>query len=188
MNTIRTFIAIKIPEDIQEKLSDLQEKLQQAEAHVSWVKPDNIHLTLKFLGNIEEDQIPAIVSSLKESVKVVTPFQLQIGYAGAFPNIRFPRVVWIGVTDDENGSLKALQTDLNERLARVGFKEENGRFNPHLTLGRVRSQKNRSNLLRAIEAIINIWVGVIAVNAIYLIRSELKPTGSEYTDIAEIRI
>lgn len=188
MDAIRTFIAIKIPEDIQEKLIGIQEKLKQSEAHVSWVKPGNIHLTLKFLGNIQEGQISKIISSLEESVKTLSPFQLQVGYAGAFPNLRYPRVVWVGVTDDETGSLKTLQKDLNLRLAKLGFKKENGRFNPHLTLGRVRSQKNRSNLLRAVEAIVNIWVGEISVDAVYLIRSELKPTGAEHTDLAKIKL
>lgn len=188
MSTIRAFIAIKIPEDIQEKLKGIQEKLKQSAVHVSWVKPENIHLTLKFLGNIEENQIPDIGSKLEESVKVVSPFQLQIGYAGAFPNIRFPRVVWIGVTDDEASSLKTLQAELESQLAKLGFKKEKGRFQPHLTLGRVRSQKNRSNLLRAIESIINIWVGEVYVDTVYFIRSELKSTGAEYTDIVAMRI
>jgi len=188
MSIIRAFIAIKIPTDIHKKLNSIQEKLKQSEVHVSWVKPENIHLTLQFLGNIDEKQIPKIVSQLEESVKVVSSFQLQVGYAGAFPNLRYPRVVWIGVTDDEAKSLKTLQTEIGSRLAKIGFKGENGRFKPHLTLGRVRSQKNKSNLLRAIESIVNIWVGEISVDAVYLIRSELKPTGAEYTDIAEIKI
>ncbi|MBD3305851.1 RNA 2',3'-cyclic phosphodiesterase [candidate division KSB3 bacterium] len=188
MKAIRAFIAIKIPESVQAKLQGVQDKLKQADAHVSWVKPANIHLTLKFLGNIEEAQIPALTKSLQESVKTVSPFQLQIGYAGAFPNLRYPRVVWIGVTDDEQDSLRTLQEDLAARLAKLGFKQESGRFKPHLTLGRVRSQKNRSNLLRAVEAIVNIWVGEISVDAIYLIQSELKPSGAEYTDLATIPI
>ena len=188
MDTIRSFIAIKVPDTIQEKLAGIQEKLKQAEAHVSWVPPENIHLTLKFLGNIQEKQVPEIIAILKESVKTVSSFQLQVGYAGAFPNIRFPRVIWVGVTDDENDSLKTFQEDLESRLTRLGFKNEKGRFQPHLTLGRVRSQKNRSNLLRAIESMTNVWVGSISVQAIYLIQSELKPTGAEYTDLAQVNI
>jgi 2'-5' RNA ligase len=188
MSILRVFIAIKIPADIREKLGGVQEKLKQSEAHVSWVKPENIHLTLQFLGNVKEEKIPHIVSRLEESVKVVSPFQLQVGYAGAFPNLRYPRVVWGGVTDDEAKSLKTLQTEISSRLAKMGFKKEDGRFKPHLTLGRVRSQKNKSNLVRAIESIIHIWVGEVAVDAIYLIRSDLKPTGAEYTDLAEIKI
>jgi 2'-5' RNA ligase len=152
------------------------------------VRAENIHLTLKFLGNIEQRQIPGIVSSIEESVKILSPFQLQVGYAGAFPNIRFPRVIWIGITDDEAGSLKTLQDELGNRLAPLGFQKEKERFQPHLTLGRVRSQKNRSNLLRAVEGIVNIWVGEIPVNSVYLIKSELKPTGAEYTDLAELTL
>ena len=188
METIRAFIGIKIPDEIQEKLGDIQKKLKQSDAHVSWGNPKSIHLTLKFLGNIEETQIPAITSAIEESVTNISPFQLQVGYAGAFPNLRYPKVVWIGVTDDEDGSLKTLQHTLDSRLASLGFEKEKGRFQPHLTLGRVRSQKNRSNLLRAVEAIINIWVGEIAVDTMYLIKSELKSTGAEYTDLAEIHI
>jgi 2'-5' RNA ligase len=185
---IRAFIAIKISVDIQEKLLGIQKKLKQSDAHISWVNPENIHLTIQFLGNIEEDQVPQIVSELRKSVTVVSPFQLQVGYAGAFPNLRYPRVVWIGVTDDEDDSLKTLQEDISARLRTLGFKQEEGRFKPHLTLGRVRSQKNKSNLVRAIEAIVNIWVGEISVDAIYLIKSELKPTGAEYTDLEEVKI
>ncbi len=188
MSVIRAFIAIKIPEDIQEKLGEIQKKLKQAAAHVSWVKPGNMHLTLKFLGNIEEDQSSKIITSLEDSIQGISPFQLQVGYAGAFPNLRYPRVVWIGVNDNEEGSLKTLQDNLSSRLAPLGFKKEKGRFQPHLTLGRVRSQKNRSNLLRAVEAITKIWVGEIAVAAVYLIGSELKSTGAEYTDLAEVKL
>ena len=188
MVAIRTFIAIKIPEDIQQKLGGVQEKLKQSGAHVSWVKPDNIHLTLKFLGNIEDQQIPDVTACIENSVASIKPFQLQVGYAGAFPNVRFPRVIWVGVTDDEADSLKTLQTGLSSCLATLGFQDENERFQPHLTLGRVRSQKNHSNLLRAIEAMVNIWVGQIAVDAVYLIRSELRPTGAEYTDIAKVTL
>jgi 2'-5' RNA ligase len=188
MSVMRAFIAIKIPAEIREKIRDVQEKLKQSEAHVTWVHPENIHLTLQFLGNIDEEQVPQIVSQLQESVKIVSPFQLQVGYAGAFPNLRYPRVVWIGISDDAAGSLKTFQEDLSLRLAEIGFEPEEGRFKPHLTLGRVKSRKNKSNLLRAIESIVNIWLGEIAVKAIYLIRSELKPTGAEYTDIAEVKI
>jgi 2'-5' RNA ligase len=188
MSMVRAFIAIKISSEIQDKLEGIQKKLKQADAHVSWVNSENIHLTLQFLGNIEETQIPDIEAQLRESVKLVTPFQLQVGYAGAFPNLRYPRVIWIGVTDSEENSLKTLQEDMSSRLRKLGFKQESGRFKPHLTLGRVRSQKNKSSLLRAIEAIVNIWVGEIAVDAIYLIKSELKPTGAEYTDLAEIKL
>ena len=176
MDTIRTFIAIKIPAAVQEKLGAIQDKLRKADAQVSWVKPDSIHLTLKFL------------EAMQASAKTVKPFQLQIGYAGAFPNMSFPRVIWIGVTDDDAGNLKTLEADLSSRLKTLDFQDEGGRFQPHLTLGRVRSQKNKSTLFRAIEAIVNIWVGTVSVDALYLIRSELKPTGSEYTDIGEVKL
>ncbi len=188
MEGIRTFIAIKISQEIQEKLVGIQEKLKQADAQVSWIKPDNIHLTLKFLGDIEEAQIPAILDTMAASAKTVSPFPIQIGYAGAFPNMSFPRVIWIGVTDDEDGSLKTLEADLSPRLEALGFQGESGRFQPHLTLGRVRSQKNKSTLFRAIEGIVNIWVGVCSVDALYLIRSELKSTGSEYIEIGKVNL
>ncbi len=188
MSMIRAFIGIKISAEIQEKLEGIQKKLKQADAHVSWINPDNIHLTLQFLGNVDEAQIVDIETQLRESVTVVKPFQLQVGYAGAFPNLRYPNVIWIGVSDDEEDSLKTLQEEIDSRLSRLGFQQEEGLFKPHLTIGRVRSQKNKSNLLRAIEAIVNIWVGEIVVDAIYVIKSELKSTGAEYTDLVEVRL
>ena len=188
MDGIRAFIAVKISQEIQDKLAGIQDKLKQADAQVSWVNPNNIHLTLKFLGDIQETQIPAILEAMTASAKTVSPFSMQIGYAGAFPNLSFPRVIWIGVTDDEQGSLKALEADLSPRLETLGFQEEGGRFQPHLTLGRVRSQKKKSTLFRAIEGIVNIWVGVSPVDALYLIRSELRSTGSEYTEIGKVNL
>ena len=188
MDGIRAFIAVKISQEIQDKLAGIQDKLKQADAQVSWVNPDNIHLTLKFLGDIQETQIPDILEAMTASAKTVSPFSMQIGYAGAFPNLSFPRVIWIGVTDDEQGSLKALEADLSPRLETLGFQEEGGRFQPHLTLGRVRSQKKKSTLFRAIEGIVNIWVGVTSVDALYLIRSELRSTGSEYTEIGKVNL
>jgi RNA 2',3'-cyclic 3'-phosphodiesterase len=188
MNLIRVFIAIRIPHDIQAKLREVQAKLKKADVQVTWVAPESIHLTIQFLGNISEEQVPQIIAQLQESVKLVKPFQLQVGYAGAFPNLNYPRVIWVGITDDETGSLKTLQEDVSARLAQLGFEAEEGRFKPHLTVGRVRSQKNRSTLLRAIEGVTNIWLGDISVAALYLVRSELKPSGAEYTDLAEIKI
>jgi RNA 2',3'-cyclic 3'-phosphodiesterase len=189
MAIIRSFIAIKIPADIQKKLQGIQDKLKQSAAHVSWVQSEHIHLTLKFLGNIEDGQVDDIVAGIRNSVKGIAPFQLQVGYAGAFPNIRFPRVIWVGVTDDEADSLKTLEAALSNNLAPFGFETtEKERFKPHLTLGRVRSQKNRSNLLRAVESMVNIWVGEVPVKSVYLMKSELKSTGAEYTDLAEITL
>lgn len=188
MSIIRAFIGIKISAEIQDKLEGIQQKLKKSDAHVSWINPDNIHLTLQFLGSVDESQVPGIEAALRDSVKEVAPFQLQVGYAGAFPNVRYPRVIWIGVTDDEEDSLKTLKEEIGSRLSRLGFQQEEGLFKPHLTIGRVRSQKNKSNLLRAIESIVNIWVGEIVVNAIYLIKSELKPTGAEYTDLVEVAL
>ncbi len=186
--SMRAFIALKIPEAIQSKLADVQKKLQEADAHITWTKPEGIHLTLKFLGDLAEAQVPEIIAAMERTVRGKSAFQLQVGYAGAFPNIMFPRVVWVGVTDDDAGSLKTLQEDLEAQLAQLGFEAETGRFQPHLTLGRVRSQKNRSSLLRAVEGIANIWLGEAPVNAIYLVRSDLKPTGPAYTDLAAIQL
>ncbi len=188
MSMIRAFIGIKISAEIQDKLEGIQKKLKKADAHVSWINPDNVHLTLQFLGNIDEAQIPEIETQLRASVTSVHSFQLQVGYAGAFPNLRYPRVIWIGVSDDEDNSLKTVQEEIGRRLSTLGFQQEEGLFKPHLTIGRVRSQKNKSRLLRAIEAIVNIWVGEIVVDAIYVIKSELKPTGAEYTDFVKIKL
>jgi 2'-5' RNA ligase len=182
---IRAFIAIKIPEDILDQITQIQNVLRGSGASVKWVEPENIHLTLKFLGDILEPQVEEIARVMQESTEGVCPFQISISQVGAFPNLRYPRVIWVGVQDVQE-ALHKIQHRLENGLNALGFAIEEGVFKPHITLGRVKSQKNKSNLLRTAEPLVNAQLGTLRVTHLYLFQSDLKPTGSEYIVLRSI--
>jgi len=184
---IRAFIAIKIPQDLIQQLVEVQDILKGSGASVKWVEPENIHLTLKFLGNIPEAQVTEIVRVMRESTEGVGSFQISISQVGAFPNLRYPRVVWVGVQDIQE-ALQKIQHRLEQGLKALGFEVEEGIFKPHITLGRVKSQKNRGNLLRAVEPLVNRELGIAHVRDIHLLRSDLKRTGPEYTVLQTVNL
>lgn len=184
---IRSFIAIKISEEVLQRIVEVQEILKESGVSVKWVEPKNIHLTLKFLGDTPESQIEDIVRVMQESTEGTSPFQISIARVGAFPNLRYPRVIWVGVQDVQE-ALQKIQHRLEQGLHALGFAIEEGVFKPHITLGRVKSEKNKSNLLRMVETVVNTEFGVLQVNHIHLIRSDLKPTGPEYTVIRSVEL
>lgn len=184
---IRAFIAIKIPEDIIQQIVGVQDVLKRSGVSVKWVEPQNIHLTLKFLGDIVESQIGGIVQVIQESTEEIDPFQISISHVGAFPNLRYPRVIWVGVQDVQK-VLQKFQHRLEQGLTTLGFVIEEGIFKPHITIGRIKSQKGKGNLLRIVETLVNTQLGIVQVNSIHLIQSSLKPTGPEYTVLHTINL
>ena len=168
---------------------------------MGWVKPENLHLTLRFLGEVEEARLPELSKAIASSLQGTSPFPLALGGLGAFPDLRFPRVIWIGVKRGAE-ELSALQARLEEGLQRIGFSPEDRPFSPHLTLGRVRSPKRRDRRLRRhpgvvpsgagcgmealVEGLRTIEVpilGEMILESVDLMRSQLHPTGAIYTII-----
>ncbi|MBT7290620.1 MAG: RNA 2',3'-cyclic phosphodiesterase [Chloroflexi bacterium] len=138
MDKLRCFIAIELPQQIKIVLSQLQILLgKERDNSIKWVNPNNIHLTLKFLGSINSDSIPLITDAMKSCIKTTSPFSLSIGDTGAFPNTQSPRVSWVGLKGD-SGALLKLQKQLDQVLSEIGFAPETREFSPHLTLGRIR--------------------------------------------------
>ena len=137
--TIRSFIAIELPEGVVALLGKLQQDLKAIRLKAGWVQPSNIHLTLKFLGDIKADDIDKIGGAMQEAVKGCEPFRLTVGGIGFFPGIKRPRVIWVGV-GGQTQPLFALQRSLEDRLAAVGFPKEKRSFKGHLTLGRFRRE------------------------------------------------
>ncbi len=182
MEEIRSFIAIEIPEPVRRNIGDLQKKLKQASADVKWVRPEGIHLTLKFLGNISLPDVEKLAQALSSVVESHEPFELRILGLGGFPTGRNPRVLWVGV---DRGAEKALslQRAIEEKAGEVQFPPENRAFKPHLTLGRVRSSKGREALSQMMEIHKNIEIGTFQADAVFLFRSELKPSGAVYTKL-----
>lgn len=182
---IRTFVALDLPVNVQKELAAFCAPLQRLDVAVSWIRPDRIHLTLKFLGNVEESTVEAIGEALRGAVETVRPFQLRSGGCGAFPSMREMRVIWVGV----HGDLEPL-TDLHRRvegaLERLGFARENRPFRAHLTLGRVKGRRGLKVLQEALIAR-QAYQGVIFdVSEVVLYKSELKPEGAQYTPLKRL--
>ncbi len=189
--TIRSFIAVELPEDIKKELKRVQTELAlDRYSFVKSVSPEGIHLTLKFLGGVPSSKIKDIVAVMEQASQGVEPFDLEIREVGAFPNFHRPRVVWVGLKGDVE-RLVAWQQRLDDGLVPLGFAKENRPFTPHLTLARVRETCSPADRQKLGEAVANSQVQVdykFTVNALSLMRSQLLPTGAVYTLQAEVKL
>ncbi len=192
MQQIRTFIAIELDDEIRSALADLQEQLKADVPRdtVRWVKPEGIHLTLKFLGNVPASKIEEVQQALTRICAEFPPFSFSIGGLGCFPNPRRPRVVWVGVQEEE-GILKRLQKVIEDGMAELGFPREGREFHAHLTLGRTQRRASSSDVRRLGQLVAQTEVGELGqmqVRGVSLMKSDLKPTGAVYTRLAEARL
>ena len=148
---MRTFIAIELSGEIKNSLAQIESHLKYSGADVKWVSPDNIHLTLKFLGEISEEKCEKVKAALDEVAKTSAPFEISIKDIGAFPKLESPRVIWVGL---DKGAKEAteLAKKIDLSLSKLGFQEETRPFAAHLTVGRVRSAKNRETLKEKIAS------------------------------------
>lgn len=182
---IRAFIAVEIPEEVRLDLAEAQAQLKRAQTgvKVSWSKIENVHLTLQFLGYVEEPAIEKIRLALEEVAGTFAAFELMVTGVGAFPDERRPRVLWAGCKD-EAGKLKALAGAVQGAMQPLGFQPENREFSAHLTLGRVKQPRTDAALTWALDSIKNQSFGAMRVEAIHLFQSELHPQGSIYTKLS----
>lgn len=185
MDAIRAFIAIELPEAILAELGNVEARLKPQMPHdaIRWVKADSIHLTLKFLGQVPSDQLGLITSSLRAAVATHAPFALEVKDAGCFPNIHRPRVVWVGVHETGH-QLHALQRAVENAISPLGYPTEIRDFTPHLTLGRLARDVRPADQKRIGDVVQAANVGSLGqweVNQVALIKSDLKPSGAEYT-------
>ncbi len=181
---MRTFIAIDLDRPVRDSLSRLQEELKSCGADVRWVKAENIHLTLKFLGDISEETAGDIVSILEKSCTGVSAFDIEVSGVGVFPDIKSPRVLWAGISGD--AALRELHRKIEDGTASLGFRRENRKFVPHLTLGRFRSSGGRKIPADKLEKHRGSRFGPVRVGSVILMKSDLGPGGATYTRIAEI--
>jgi 2'-5' RNA ligase len=182
---MRAFIAIDLSDVVRAAIEEVQARLKQEPigVKISWTKVANLHLTLQFLGDIEE----AIVDQIKPALRLVTalhqPFEVAVRGAGAFPDEKRPRVVWIGCDEDGN-RLPALARAVQDAMRPFGFTPEHHEFSAHLTLGRIRSPRPDAALTRAIDSLKDTTFGTLRVEAIHLFESQLHPEGSIYTKLS----
>ena len=187
---IRTFVAIELTDVLHHALSDAQAqfKRDRAARSVRWVAPENIHITLKFLGDVDADRMPALQRALTDACAGSAPFTLTIGGAGAFPNPRHPNVVWIGARGQTEIAAQLAQK-IDEACFALGFPREERPFSPHLTLGRVKRDtlpSERQLVGGMIEHAQIGDLGNLRVERVSVMMSEVKPGGSVYTRLAEI--
>jgi len=188
---IRCFIAVELPEWIKDGLRQIESNLKAHDpSGAKWIDPGSIHLTLKFLGNVESAKLDSITAKMKDATLATRPYQLKIQGLGAFPNLRRVQVVWVGI-EGELPKLQALQKRLESGLAEMGFPAENRAFTPHLTLARLRetaTAEQRQALGEFISGS-NIEAELtFKVDSFSLIRSQLTRSGAIYTQLASINL
>ena len=184
---IRSFLAIELPKPILKKIEEVQGDLRSTHADVRWVNPEKIHLTLKFFGNIEESRIDPIFKSIEEPIRNTLPFSLKVQGVGAFPNLKNPRVIWMGLVDGRE-ILVSFQKQIETQFEEIGFQSEDRPFHPHLTLGRMKSSRGKEELVGRMERHKEEEFGDIQVERMVLFKSDLRPTGPIYTPLRELRL
>jgi 2'-5' RNA ligase len=182
----RLFVAVDLPEEVREALHRLQSDLRQRElSGLRWVRPEGVHLTLKFLGETPAERVPAIEGALATALLGTEPFRLALGAPGTFGGRRGPRVVWLDITGDVQ-RLRGLQAAVEGAMVGVGFAPEERQYSPHLTLARVPQPPRpgtAERVSRALEAVEPPRVE-FEVREIVLIRSRLQPGGAVYERLA----
>jgi 2'-5' RNA ligase len=181
---LRCFISVELPEEIRNNIGARTESLVAAGADVKWIPPENLHLTLKFLGKTPEELVPDIRKKLLEAASLHHSIRIRLSGTGVFPDRRRPRVIWVGMQDSEG--LVKLQQDIEAKMAELGFEAEKRRFSPHLTIGRVRSPKGRENLLRELDALRDMDFNELEVRDVSMMKSELRPTGARHFKLFDI--
>jgi 2'-5' RNA ligase len=181
--SIRCFVAVECGGDeLAAKFTEVRRILEAARADIKFVEPENVHLTLKFLGEIE----PSLVEEASQAIKGTSfqPFTARIEGTGVFPNLRRPRVVWAGITEGVS-QLAEIWNDVDARLSLLGFERERRGFSPHITIGRVRSGRNRDRLVQELSSLSDYAFGDLQVDRVTLKKSVLTPRGPVYTTLAE---
>lgn len=186
MSLLRTFIAVEISHSMQETIRQKTESLRRATGTslVRWVPTQNIHLTLKFLGDVSLANIDTLTQMLRAEADSCPPFDIHISGLGSFPNSKRPRVLFIGI--QAPAELEALYRGIESGTARLGYESEERGFSPHLTLGRVRqyiSASDQQRIRKALEEAQVDSLGTARVDSVQIYKSELKPSGSVYTKL-----
>jgi 2'-5' RNA ligase len=182
---LRCFIAIEITVQIKKELGELIDILKKYGGDVKWVMPENVHLTLKFLGDTPEDLLPKISGSLLTLMSSYKPFNIKVYGTGVFPGRKNPRILWVGLEGPD--ILKRLKDDIEGAMALFGFQKEDNEFRPHLTIGRVRSRKGMINIVSELDNFKEKDFGTISVDRVKLMKSELRPKGAEHTCLYDLQ-
>lgn len=184
----RSFLAVELDQKTRALLETIQKELKESGADAKWVEPENIHLTLKFLGSVTTENIKDLIRALEENFAGRRAFDTTLGQLGCFPSINSPRVVWLGL-EEKKGELKKCAAALEEGLSKLGFQKETREFQAHITLGRVRSPRNKIALIEKIqEANQDLKPETFKVDNITLFESKLSSHGPAYSIVYQVKL
>lgn len=183
MDSIRCFVACSVGEEVRRSASRILEELSGTQADFKWVKPESLHVTLKFLGNVAIGKMDSVCAALREISCKAKPFLVELRGIGAFPRIRNPQVLWAGVTEGAH-ELSLLAQRIDEALETLSFPREIRRFTPHVTLGRRRSARGIDELCKLMGALRDRPLGKSVIDEVVLMKSTLRPEGAVYQCLA----
>ena len=186
METIRTFVAIELTQEIKDTISCVIDALKREGGTIRWVEPRNLHLTLKFLGNIGSNRIDETMECIKTSCNGIHRFDITVRDVGTFPNLKRPKVIWIGVEEDGN-MLKSLYERMEDKFEKIGIERENRGFSPHLTVGRVRTPRGLEGVLARMDKI-EFETRKMEVDRIVLMKSDIRHQGPIYSPLGSVEL
>ncbi|MBQ2666078.1 RNA 2',3'-cyclic phosphodiesterase [Methanobrevibacter sp.] len=181
MSEIRAFLAIDLADDLKPKINRIIKEFKQIDTKIKYVELTNLHLTLKFFGDIDTNGLDLLENAIKNVVGEFEPFKINITGCGAFPNNNHIKVIWLGIEDDT--LLRDLHDKLDKEFARIGI-DKDRKFSTHLTIGRMKSAKNKNQVKSTIEEFADFEIGEMEVSQISLKKSTLTPRGPIYEDIS----
>lgn len=183
VRSLRTFIAVEISPEVRSHARQLIGRMQDCGAKATWIKPEALHLTLKFLGEVDLVDIPAVCDAVTAAVADLPPFEIEVQGAGAFPTASRPRTIWLGVRRGQD-DLVTLHEAVEQALSRLGYRQENRRFRPHLTLGRVRGDRGLAELGEVVTQHADFVGGIASVDEVVVFSSELERDGPIHEPLA----
>jgi 2'-5' RNA ligase len=184
---MRLFIAVEIPDEIKKNIVELINELKKVEASIKWVEEKNLHITLKFLGSVEDKDLEKLISMVSKTVEDFGGFKVNFSGMGTFPEGKAPRVVWVGTTEGGETLVK-LADGLENSLSPAGFRSEQRAFKPHLTIGRIKEKKGVDKLKVKMALIKNPKFGEAMIDRIFIMKSTLTAKGPIYEKIREVKI
>ncbi|MCI4624741.1 MAG: RNA 2',3'-cyclic phosphodiesterase [Candidatus Magnetoovum sp. WYHC-5] len=180
---IRSFISINLPIALKTTIDNTITELKAFGRDVKWIKGEALHITMKFLGNINVERLALFEEVLTETSTMHSPFDLKFSGLGFFPNQRYPKIVWIAV--NTSPALNKLQAEIDDKFEKLGFSKEKRKFSPHLTIGRIKDDANTRTLTEKVLSMGNTYFGTFTVNSFFLMKSDLQKDGAKYTVIKE---
>ena len=184
---VRTFIAVDLDSSLKGKVMDIQSRLEKSTNYVlKLVEPENLHITLKFLGDVDEGRLERIFHAVRETLSGINPFKIMLRGVGAFPSIRRPEVIWIGLGEGAD-NLVRIMTALESSLAKIGFPREKREPVPHLTIARVK-KPSKNGISSLLESLSDVEIGFMEVSNVKVKSSTLTPSGPIYRDLTVISL